>query len=69
MPDAGAAAAAEVQACFDRALLCGLDGQQWHCLLADPASVTYEALGLVKGLQQTFWAKEVSAREPQYICM
>lgn len=30
------------------------------CLLADPGSVTYEALGLVKGLQQTFLAKEVS---------
>ncbi|WIA37036.1 hypothetical protein OEZ86_014019 [Tetradesmus obliquus] len=30
------------------------------CLLADPGSVTYEALGLVKGLQQTFLAKETA---------
>jgi peroxiredoxin len=28
-------------------------------LLADPESVTYEALGLVKGVRQTFFAKEV----------
>jgi hypothetical protein len=29
------------------------------CLLADPASATYEALGLVKGLRQTFFGSEV----------
>lgn len=29
-------------------------------LLADPESVTYEALGLVKGVRQTFFAKETA---------
>lgn len=28
-------------------------------LLADPESVTYEALGLVKGVRQTFFGSEV----------
>jgi hypothetical protein len=32
------------------------------CLLADPGSVTYEALGLVKGLRQTFFGAEVRTR-------
>jgi peroxiredoxin len=31
-------------------------------LLADPDSVTYEALGLVKGVRQTFFGSEVSCR-------
>jgi hypothetical protein len=31
-----------------------------ECLLADPGSVTYEALGLVKGVRQTFFGSEVS---------
>jgi peroxiredoxin len=31
------------------------------CLLADPDSTTYEALGLVKGLRQTFFGSEVGA--------
>jgi hypothetical protein len=30
-----------------------------ECLLADPGSVTYEALGLVKGVRQTFFGAEV----------
>jgi hypothetical protein len=30
------------------------------CLLADPGSVSYEALGLVKGVRQTFFGREVS---------
>lgn len=31
------------------------------CLLADPSSSTYEALGLVKGLRQTFLGSQVRA--------
>jgi len=30
-----------------------------ECLLADPTSETYEALGLVKGLRQTFFGSQV----------
>jgi len=32
-------------------------------LLADPDSVTYEALGLVKGVRQTFFGSEVRAAQ------
>lgn len=32
-----------------------------EALLADPDSVTYEALGLVKGVRQTFFGREVRA--------
>lgn len=34
------------------------------CLLADPDSGTYEALGLVKGVRQTFFSEAVSGARP-----
>lgn len=37
----------------------GVTGFPREALLADPDSVTYEALGLVKGVRQTFFGREV----------
>lgn len=38
----------------------GVTGFPRECLLADPGSVTYEALGLVKGVRQTFFGRETA---------
>lgn len=35
-------------------------------LLADPTSTTYEALGLVKGVRQTFFGSQVSSVDHQF---
>lgn len=39
----------------------GRAGFPRDALMADPESITYEALGLVKGVQQTFFGTEVGS--------